>query len=109
MYCSNKETPFIVVNDNVKRKILSHQGGLMAVEVHFTGPTTDPAIHNHPHEQIVYVVKGRFEFDMNGEKTMMSPGDSIYIEPNVPHGALMLDAEGTLLDIFTPQREDFLS
>ena len=110
MYCSNDETPLIVVNENIKRKILSHQGGLMTVEVHFSGQTDNPYLHSHPHEQIVYVLEGIFEFQKNGEKFRMIPGDTAYFEPNVEHGSVLADGrtEGKLLDIFTPQREDFL-
>jgi len=80
----------------------------MAVEVRFKGPMTDPGIHEHPHEQIAYVVKGRFEFQVKGEKHLLEAGDSIYFEPNIPHGAVCMDGEGILLDIFTPRRDDFL-
>jgi len=108
MYCANKDVEFEIVNEHIKRKILSHDGKLMTVEVHFKGPTTDPNTHSHPHEQIAYVVKGRFEFQVKGQKLLMEVGDSIYFEPDVPHGALLLSEEGILLDIFTPQREDFV-
>ena len=80
----------------------------MAVEVHFTGPTTDYGTHSHPHEQIAYVLKGRFEFIIKDEKFLLEQGDSIYFEPNAPHGAILLTDDGILLDIFTPQRDDFL-
>ena len=108
MISLNNNVKLEVVNENISRKILSHSGKLMAVEVHFKGPTTNPYSHSHPHEQIAYVVKGRFEFHKNEEKFLLEAGDSIYFEPNVTHGSLLLGDEGILLDIFTPQREDFL-
>ena len=108
MYCANKDVKLEKVNENISRKILSHNGKLMAVEVHFKGPITDPGTHSHPHEQIAYVVKGRFEFHVKGQKLLLEAGDSIYFEPDVVHGALLLSEEGVLLDVFTPQRSDFI-
>ena len=48
-----------------------------------------------------------FEYVENGQSFILKAGDSYYVEPNVPHGATALE-EGVILDIFTPQREDFL-
>ena len=63
--------------------------------------------HTHPHEQVCYVAEGSFEFEADGKKTIISKGDSYYVEPNAPHGVVALE-KGVLIDIFTPQREDFL-
>ena len=79
---------------------------MMSVEVTFEAGAVG-AVHTHPHEQISYVAEGRFEFTMNGETTVIEKGDSYYVAPNVPHGVTALTA-GVLIDIFTPQREDFL-
>ena len=109
MVCSNKDVLLQTVNGHTSRKILSHSENLMAVEVRFKGPSDDPNIHEHAHEQIAYVVKGRFEFIVKNEKYLLETGDTIYFEPHTPHGALLLDDEGILLDIFTPRRDDFIT
>ena len=44
---------------------------------------------------------------MAGEKVIVEPGDGLYIEPNMLHGALCLEP-GILIDVFSPMREDFL-
>ena len=90
----------------VSRKILAQDKDMMAVEVHFEQGAVG-AVHTHPHVQISYVLSGRFEADMNGEKTVIGPGDTYYTYPNMPHGVVCLEA-GVLLDIFTPRRDDFL-
>ena len=64
-------------------------------------------MHNHPHEQIAYVLKGKFEFNIDGEKQVVEPGDTVFLDANKPHGTICLE-EGILLDIFTPYREDFI-
>lgn len=93
--------------DGVTRKILAHSENLMVCEMHFaTGAVGAP--HSHPHEQISYVVSGKFEFTIGGKKIVVGPGDTTYKEPNVVHGCTCLE-EGVMLDIFSPQRKDFLS
>lgn len=90
----------------VNRKIRAHGGGLMLAEVIFqTGAIGYE--HRHVHEQVCYCLSGEFEFSVEGEKSRLIPGDSVYIPPSALHGALCI-SEGRLLDIFTPQRDDFL-
>ena len=45
--------------------------------------------------------------DKDGGVIGERPGDTIAFPSNIPHGTLCLEA-GTLLDMFTPMREDFI-
>jgi len=90
----------------LSRKVGAYNDNLMCVEVTFETGTV-AAMHSHPHEQITYVVSGRFEFTVGDRTYTVGPGDSLYKEPNIVHGATCLEA-GTLIDMFTPHREDFL-
>ena len=90
----------------VTRKIRAHGGSLMAVEVMFK----DGAIgyeHRHVHEQVTYCLSGEFVFSIEGESVTLRPGDSLFFPSSALHGTVCV-SEGSLLDIFTPQREDFL-
>ncbi|HEU4473067.1 MAG TPA: cupin domain-containing protein [Flavisolibacter sp.] len=63
-------------------------------------------VHNHLHEQIAHVLKGRFELIVDGEARILEPGTVAVIPPHVPHGGQALtDCE--LLDVFYPEREDY--
>ena len=64
-------------------------------------------IHAHVHEQISYIIKGSFQLNIEGKKEIIKAGDTFYIKPNALHGVLALE-DSTILDVFTPQREDFL-
>lgn len=90
----------------VLRKILSYTVELMVVENHFEKGAVG-ALHQHPHTQITYVVSGQFEFEINGEKQIVNPGDSMLKKNSIPHGCVCLE-KGILLDIFTPMRKDFV-
>lgn len=102
----NEEIEFEKVNDTVKRKIVAHGGKVMAVEVYFQKGAVG-ALHKHFHEQVMYCVKGKVEFELDGEKRIITAGDSVYMIPDSVHGCVALE-ESILLDVFTPQREDFL-
>ena len=90
----------------VTRKVISRGGGLMGAEFRFEKGAVG-AMHTHPHEQIGYVVRGRVELEMEGTKTVLAAGDSYYVKPGTAHGVVALE-ETVLVDVFTPQRDDFL-
>jgi quercetin dioxygenase-like cupin family protein len=90
----------------VRRRILQAQGGLMLMEVEFAAGAAG-YVHNHVHEQISYCTAGRFEYSLDGRVHILAQGDSIYVPSNARHGAKALEA-GTLIDVFTPVREDLL-
>jgi quercetin dioxygenase-like cupin family protein len=90
------------------RKILAHSENVMAVKVYFKNGGIGAA-HSHMHEQICYCLEGKFEYVVDGINKIISAGDCVYIAPNVIHGCRLLSEEGILLDIFSPQRDDFLT
>jgi quercetin dioxygenase-like cupin family protein len=107
MFIFGEETQAVHAGDGVNRKLLSHGGSLMMTEVTFQkGAVGD--IHSHQHEQISYIVQGSFEFHLAGKVQKVEKGDSIYVPSNTLHGVKALDDNSIILDIFTPQREDFL-
>jgi len=106
MICINNEVPELVTGPGVKRKILATGGGMMTVQFTFDRGSIG-ALHSHPHEQIGFVVKGKFEFTLEGKASILDVGDSYYVPSGAVHGAKALE-DGILLDVFTPQREDFL-
>lgn len=106
MFIYKETTQTDDLGNGVTRRILAHGGTMMAVEVSFEQGAVGP-LHHHPHEQLTYVLSGRFAFTIDGETKEVSAGDTLYKRPDVVHGCVCLEA-GTLLDTFTPQREDFL-
>ncbi|WP_066497858.1 cupin domain-containing protein [Abyssisolibacter fermentans] len=101
----NEEIESKEVYKGLSRKILSYGGNLMVVECHAEKGVKVP-IHSHIHEQCGYIISGKFQGIIDNEKTTLTSGDSYYVKPNQEHGLVCLE-EGSFLDIFTPQREDF--
>tara|TARA_R110001583_G_scaffold66971_1_gene191908 strand:+ start:372 stop:686 length:315 start_codon:yes stop_codon:yes gene_type:complete len=62
--------------------------------------------HSHINEQIMHVIKGTFEFTLDGVTDVYLPGDLVIIAPNVPHsGKALTPCE--LMDVFSPTREEY--
>jgi quercetin dioxygenase-like cupin family protein len=106
MISLRKEASSKDLGNGCRRTILATGGGLMTVEFQFDQGAVG-ALHSHPHEQVGFVVSGRFEFTLSGVTSVLSAGDSYYVPSGLVHGVKTLEA-GVLLDVFTPQREDFL-
>jgi quercetin dioxygenase-like cupin family protein len=91
----------------VRRQVLGHGPDLMMVRVEFDAGAV-AALHHHPHRQAAFVVSGRFEVTVDDERTVLGPGDSFFIAADRVHGVVAREA-GTIIDAFTPAREDFLA
>jgi quercetin dioxygenase-like cupin family protein len=62
--------------------------------------------HQHPHEQIMHVVEGHFEFTLNGTTSVYKAGDVVCIPSNIPHSGRAL-TPCKLMDVFSPSREEY--
>lgn len=106
-YILTDEMEWEELGGGVSRKMLGWDNQIMMVKVKFEkGAIGSP--HHHFHTQTTYCAKGKFEFQIDGEKKIVKEGDGVYIEPNLEHSATCLE-EGMLIDVFAPVREDFLS
>jgi len=99
--------PVVPTGENVTRQVLSDHPKMMVVAFRFAAEGAEGALHNHPHVQSTYVKEGRFRFTLGDEQREVGPGDSFVIPSDMVHGCVCLEP-GTLVDCFTPRRDDFL-
>ena len=90
----------------VTKRVLAYSDDVMVVENTFEKGAVG-ALHSHPHTQITYIVRGKFEFSIDGVKKIVKQGDTLLKKDGVEHGCVCLEA-GVLLDVFAPYREDFV-
>jgi len=69
---------------------------------------TEAPVHVHEEEQIVIVLDGEFEFEIDGDKRVMKAGDVAVLPPWVPHGARTHDTTCREVDVFNPPRKTLL-
>lgn len=103
----HRDTTVIDLGGGTERRILAHDSPLMAVEVSFEAGAVG-APHAHPHTQLSYVLSGAFRYTVEEESVLLKPGDSIVVPGGLTHGTVCVE-KGVLLDVFTPEREDFLN
>jgi quercetin dioxygenase-like cupin family protein len=105
-FIENEKARWEKTGKGIKRKILGYDEQLMMVLVDFNKGAVG-SLHKHHHRQVTYVSKGKFETIIGKEKKILKEGDSFFIPPGVEHGVICIE-KGTLIDVFTPTREDFL-
>lgn len=107
-YFTHTDTPWTELGDGIRRKIVGHTPQLMSVLVQFDrGAVGTPHAHE-VHDQIAYVVSGAFECDIGGQRRVLRAGDAFVAAHGVVHGVVALEAGSTLLDQFSPRRDDYL-
>ncbi len=99
--------PIVDTDPGVTRQVLADHPDLMVVAFRFGEIGAEGKLHHHPHVQSTFVKSGKFRFSVDGQETEYSAGDSFVIPSNATHGCICLE-EGTLIDCFTPRRDDFL-
>lgn len=92
--------------DGSSRRVILDLPELMLVEFSFEAGGIG-ALHSHPHLQTSYVAEGLFEVTIDGVTETIGKGGAYIVPSGLMHGVKALEA-GTLIDNFTPRRDDFL-
>lgn len=66
-------------------------GEKIEVGLYRMAANTGAAPHRHPNEQIIYVLEGRLQAEVGGERRTVGPGDVIHIPPDVVHEVQALE------------------
>jgi quercetin dioxygenase-like cupin family protein len=90
----------------ISRRMVS--GEKMTVVLYDLARGATVAQHQHPHEQMIYVISGEIDFESDGERRVLKDGDVVHLPSNVSHGGVAVEDTVTL-EIFSPRREDFLT
>ena len=98
--------PWERITDKIERRVLCGDKAMIVWWRMKAGAKA--SAHRHPHEQIVWMLKGRMDFRIGSDRRAMGPGDVAVIPGNVEHeGFFPEDTE--VVDFFSPPREDFLA
>jgi quercetin dioxygenase-like cupin family protein len=105
-YASLKDLPEEKIGDKISRRILVGEKEMVVFWTMRAGARA--AMHQHPHEQVFWMLSGRMEFNLNGDKRTCVAGDLGVIPGNTPHEAYFPE-DTEVVDVFAPPREDMLS
>ena len=90
----------------VSLTVLAYGDRVMLAEIALEKGTVTAA-HEHPHEQVSYVVSGTVKFIIGEKGSVLEAGESILLPSSIPHYVEAI-TDGLLIDAFAPPREDFL-
>jgi len=63
--------------------------------------------HHHPNEQLGVVLKGEITMIVAGERKTLGVGETYVIRSEVPHAAETGPNGATVIDVFSPTRDDW--
>lgn len=108
-FFENNTSPWTELGDGIRRKIIGHTPQLISVLVQFDkGAIGTP--HSHDvHDQIAVVIAGSFQVEVGGVQRILHTGDAFTAPHNCQHGVVALEDKSTLLDQFSPCRDDYLT
>ena len=99
------ETLMTHPESGLRRQVMSFTPNMMLVRHKMVAGWVG-AKHQHPHEQMVYVVSGSIVLETPEGKVEAKTGDSFIVPGNTDHQASALE-DSEVLDVFTPYREDY--
>ncbi|MQF65205.1 cupin domain-containing protein [SAR202 cluster bacterium AC-409-J13_OGT_754m] len=105
--------PFYNANNRVEKEIIpgatiqTFWGSNTLLSMVKIKPMIEVPLHTHPHEQSGIVLEGSLEMGIDGDVQILRPGDMYIIPGDVEHYAKGLEIGASVLDIFSPVREDY--
>jgi len=105
-YKSDDTSGYTTLLGGIEVKTLTHGEKTLTAKFQLAEGSVLP-LHKHPHEQTGYLISGKMEFEIDGEKIIAEPGDCWNIGGNVEHSAVVL-ADSVVIEVFTPVRVDYL-
>ena len=76
---------------------------IQSFDSRFISKGTGPGLHYHTKmDEIFHVISGKFEIHRAGEEITATPGMTVHVPKNTPHGFKSLEAPSRLLVTFIP-------
>ncbi len=83
----------MVSKEEIKQRMLKE--GFVIINEYDDPPNEFFPDHDHPGDQLLVVVNGSIEVAMNGQTSILKPGDEMFFPAKVKHGA-KIGPEGCL-------------
>lgn len=98
-----KHTPFKGINPNDLKISSTDTAGQLSVFEYIGMEKTGPALHVHlEQDEVFYVVKGTFLFQLGEEFHELGEGDTIFLPRNIPHTWIQTSDRGKLVYLLQP-------
>lgn len=105
-FCDTKNRASKEIAPGVRARTFWSENMLLAhVEL---DPHSKVPNHSHPHEQCGTVVAGEIVLSINGAAHTLTAGDCYIIPGDVEHWATSGNRSATVVDVFSPVREEYI-
>ena len=104
---SEAKHPWIEIAPGIKRRTICSGRNMYQMQAELAAGSRLPE-HAHHQEQIAHVVRGRMKMIVAGIAHELAAGEAFYLGSNVPHAVETVE-ETTVIDTFTPPRDDYLA
>lgn len=101
-----KSIPREPLNPHLVRQAI-HTGQMTIARLELKAGGVVPA-HSHMNEQVSMVLSGRLKFSVDGREVIVGAGQLLELPPHIRHGVEVLE-DCTVIDLFTPPRQDWIS
>lgn len=105
-FSSLNDLPEEKVTDKISRRVLAGDKEMVVWWSMKAG--AHAAAHQHPHEQMFWVLSGRMDIRIGNDRRSCPPGVLGVIPGGVEHEAWFPE-DTEVVDVFAPRREDFLT
>lgn len=106
MFYKRAEGGYRQMLPGIQVKTLVYGERSLLAEFHLAGGADLPR-HQHPQEQVGYMISGRMRFTIGETTHDVGPGDSWCIAGGVEHQAQVLE-DAVVVEVFAPRREDLM-
>jgi mannose-6-phosphate isomerase-like protein (cupin superfamily) len=104
---SADDTTWSIVNDRTRRKVYFNDRLTMEVlEVSKSEASKDISLTHRIEDTLGYVLEGNFIVTINKETKQVNQGGVYIIPSNVPHSIIASSSKATVMNVYTPPRED---
>ena len=102
-----RDVPAIELRPGAKSHIVSTER--LTVSFATAVPNSVGPVHRHEAEQIMIVTDGACDYIIEGKLYHVQTGDVVVIPPNIEHGGYVSNKGFSVIDIFSPSRQDYVA
>lgn len=106
MHIDWSQVPAEQLSPLITRRFVNQAGMTVARFRLLKGAVVD--MHQHLNAQLTNVLSGALRLNVGGKSVTVRSGESLTIEPNLPHEAFA-DEDCEILDVFIPERTDWIA
>lgn len=104
---SESDSPWVKVDDTTRRKVFfSDRLTLEVVETTKSGLSGNIEPRHQPNDLIGYIIEGNAIITIGKNTRQIGPGGAFVVPSNVPFDVIPASQKTTILNVYTPPRED---